>query len=661
MKEPVQRRLAAIFAADVAGYSRLMGADEEGTLERLKAHRRLLIDPKTAEHRGRIVKTTGDGMLVEFPSVVDAVRCAAEVQRGMVDRNAELAEDKQIIFRVGVNLGDVIIEGDDIFGDGVNVAARLEALAEPGGICISRVVRDQIRDKLPYPFEDMGEQSVKNIARPVRAYAMNAAAVASTPLVPARAQPGPARRSAIPARAVVAVALVAVVGIGLGAWWVWPHAGSSPTSVQAPASSQSSPAVTGAAAKPAPRLSIVVLPFENLSKDPDQEYFADGVTDDLTTDLSRIANSFVIARTTAFAYKGKAVDVKQIGKELGVRYALEGSVRRVGQQVQANVQLIDTETGAHVWADRFDADRSDLARAQDQIVAQLARSLNLELLEAVARRIEQRKPINPDASDFVMRGWAWFYRPTTTASLGEAQRAFERALEIDPQSVDAKIGLAWIVTEYVAEGRSHVVNGVSIPREQDMTRGDQLLFDVLERDQDQPKAYVALGRLRRLQGRLIESKIELEKAVALDRNNAIAILQLGITLLYLGQPEAALPHLEDALQLNPHQTQNVWYNYFWLGYCHLLLGQTDQAIDYFRKSYAANPRFPPLFLAAALGLRGDVDEAKALLAESLKLKPELNSLAALAKGPNWNASPQFAALREKTVDVGLRRAGLPDK
>jgi len=600
-------------------------------------------------------------MLVEFPSVVDAVRCAVEVQRAMVDFNADTPEDKSITFRIGINLGDVIIDGDDIYGDGVNIAARLEALAEPGGICISRVVRDQIRDKLPYPFEDMGEQSVKNIARPVRAYAMGVDAVASTQFVALPAQPNSARRSKLPRHAVIAASLVTVIGIGLAAWWAWPHGGS--VSVPAPVSPQSPPTITGTVAKPVPRLSIVVLPFVNLTNDPEQEYFADGVTDDLTTDLTRITDSFVIARNTAFTYKGKTVDVKQIGKELSVRYALEGSVRRVDQQVRANVQLIDTETGAHIWADRFEADRADLAKAQDQIVARLARRLQLEIVEAATRRIELEKPVNPDASDFVMGGWAWYYRPTTTASLQEAQGAFERALEIDPQSVDAKIGLAWIVTEYVAESRSHVVNGVSISREQDMARADQLLLEALERDRDKPKAYFVLGRLRRLQNRLIESKIELEKAIALDRNNATAILQLGITLLYLGQPEAALPHFEYALQLNP-KAQNVWFNYFWLGDCHLLLGQTDEATDFLRKSRAASPRFwaPHLFLAAALALRGDADEAKAALAESLKLKPEYNSLAQLsAKASNWNASPQFAALREKTVDVGLRRAGMPDE
>jgi adenylate cyclase len=272
---PPVRRLTAILAADVAGYSRLMGADEEGTHERLKAHLGELVDPKIKEHRGRTVKNTGDGMLVEFPSVIDAVRCAVEVQRGMFEREAEVPDERRIRFRVGINLGDVIVEGEDIFGDGVNVAARLEALAEPGGICISRVVRDQIRDKLPYPFEDRGE-SVKNIARPVRVYALRHEAVA-----------GPTASSA-------------------------PLAG--PVSQFAGA----------------PRLSIVVLPFANLSNDPEQGYFADGITEDLTTDLSRLPDMFVISRNTAFTYKDKRVDTKQIGRELGVRYVLEGSIRRSG-------------------------------------------------------------------------------------------------------------------------------------------------------------------------------------------------------------------------------------------------------------------------------------------------------------------------------------------
>src|SRR6516164_8159431 len=292
------RRLAAILAADVVGYSRLMGADEEGTLERLKALRGELVDPKIAEHRGRIVKTTGDGLLVEFGSVVDAVRCAVAVQQAMPARNTGVAADNRIELRIGINLGDVIVDEDDIYGDGVNIAARLEALAEPGGICISRMVREQIRDKLPYSFEDIGEQSVKNIARPVRAYTRSPAALASLPAVVPPVETLKNKREV-------------------------------------------SELVTPAT----PRLCIVVLPFANLSNDPEQEYFADGITDDLTTDLSRIPDALVIARSTAFTYKGKSVDAKQIGRELGVRYLLDGSVRRTADQVRVNVQLIDAESG----------------------------------------------------------------------------------------------------------------------------------------------------------------------------------------------------------------------------------------------------------------------------------------------------------------------------
>ncbi len=460
---PVVRRLAAILAADVAGYSRLMGADEEGTLELLKTHRRELIDRKINEHRGRIFKTTGDGLLVEFPSVVNAVRSAAEIQRVMADRNAKIPENKRFTFRIGVNLGDVIVDGDDIYGDGVNIAARLEALAEPGGICISRVVRDQIRDKLPYPFEDMGEQSVKNIARPVRAYAMNPATVSSIPPVSTPASLGPARSLRwliIPAGA------IAVFSIAFVAWWTWPN-GTSPSLVQAPAANPQIPYPI--ASTPVPRLSFVVLPFENLSRDPEQEYFADGITDDLTTDLSRISGSFVIARTTAFTYKGSPTDVKQIGRELGVRYVIEGSVRRSDNQIQVNVQLIDAETGAHVWADRFDTDLANLAESQSKITGRLARSLNLELLEAESHRIEQERAIDPDARDFIMHGWARFYGPQSAESLDEARQTFERALEIDPRSVEARVGIA-------ASLASTLVGGWSRSVRQDQEHAEKLLL-----------------------------------------------------------------------------------------------------------------------------------------------------------------------------------------
>jgi len=336
------RRLAAILAADVVGYSRLLGADEEGTHERFKAHLVELIDPKISEHRGRIVKTTGDGVLAEFASVVDAVRCAGEIQSAMAGRDLDLAEEQRLRFRIGVNLGDVIADGGDIYGDGVNIAARLEGLAEPGGVCISGTVRDHIGDRLPYAFEDMGEQTVKNIARPVRVYALRPEITAGVPA-----------------------------------------ASAPPTTA-------------------APRLSIVVLPFMNLSDDREQQYFADGITEDLTTDLSRIPDMLVISRNTAFTYRDKRVDSRRIGRELCVRYALEGSVRRAGNRVRVNAQLIDTEADAHLWAEQFDGDTSDLFALQDEITSRVANAVGVELIAAEAARPTQ----NPDALDYILRGRA---------------------------------------------------------------------------------------------------------------------------------------------------------------------------------------------------------------------------------------------------------------
>jgi len=600
------RRLAAILAADVAGYSRLMGQDEEGTLKRLKSLRQHLIDPKIREHNGRIVKTTGDGMLVEFASVVDAVRCAAEIQRAMVDREAETADDARIKFRVGINLGDIIADSSDIFGDGVNLAARLEALAEPGGICISRVVRDQIRGKLPYDFEDMGEQSVKNIARAVRAYALNAVGVASLPSVFTPRRQRSTRQRPKPQPEI-------------------------------------------------PRLSIVVLPFANLSDDPEQQYFAEAIADDLTTDLSRISGSFVIARNTAFTYKGRSVDVRQIGRELGVRYVLEGSVRRTSDQVRVNVQLIDAETGAHVWADRFEANPANLFDAQSEITGRLARTLGLELLDTVGRRIEQEKLADPNARDLVMRGWAVYNRPYSVASRQEARQFFERALEIDVGSVDARVGIARILA-------GNLVDGWSSTPQQDMTRAEQLLAEALESNPNLSIAHEAMGMLRRVQNRFAESQIEFETAIALDPNNARAFHHLGQGLMYLGQPEAGIAQIEKAIRLNP-QDPNAGHMLGALGMCHLLLGRVDQAIDLITKARARNPRswFLHLYLAGALGLNGDVDRARTAIAESIKLKPEVSSVAQLLAQMSWMSHLQHVALAEKTFYAGLRRAGFPDE
>jgi TolB-like protein len=366
----VTRRLAAILAADVAGYSRLMGADEEGTLERLKALRRELLDPKIAEHKGRIVKTTGDGLLVEFASVVDAVRCAVEVQQAMPERNTGVAADSRIELRIGINLGDVIVEGDDLYGDGVNIAARLEALADAGGVFVSNTVHDHVRDRLPCVFEDLGEQQVKNIARPVRVY---------------RVRAGTAKRPSTPA----------------------------------------------STALPLPdKPSIAVLPFDNLSGDPEQEYFADGMVEEIITALSRIRWLFVIARNSTFTYKGRAVDVKEVGRELGVRYVLEGSVRKAGTQVRITGQLIDALTGTHLWADRFDGSLEDVFDLQDKVAVSVAGVIEPTLQRAEMRRSAERATIDLTAYELYLRALAVFY-PVTKERVFDALRLFEQAIAID--------------------------------------------------------------------------------------------------------------------------------------------------------------------------------------------------------------------------------------
>ena len=376
--------------------------------ERLQAHLRGLVDPKIREHHGRIVKNTGDGVLAEFASVVDAVRCAGEIQRAMADRDLDLAEDRRVRFRIGVNLGDVIADGDDIYGDGVNIAARLEGLAPPGGVCVSATVRDHIGDRLPYAFEDMGEQTVKNIARPVRAYALRPEGIAGMPTAS-----------------------------------VWSTA-------------------------TAPRLSIVVLPFANLSDDQGQQYFADGITEDLTTDLSRLAGMLVISRNTAFTYRNKSIDTKQIGRDLCVRYVLEGSVRRSGNQVRVGVQLVDAKTDAHLWAERFDGDTSDLFAVQDEITSRIAVALELELVAREAART----PEHPDLLDYIFRGRAAVSNPRSRGTYAEAISMFERALALDPQSVAAQSWLALTLA-------NRVVNLMTDTTVADIARAEGLLGQAL--------------------------------------------------------------------------------------------------------------------------------------------------------------------------------------
>jgi TolB-like protein/class 3 adenylate cyclase/Flp pilus assembly protein TadD len=638
------RRLAAILAADVAGYSRLMGADEEGTHERLKAHLQALVEPKIAEHRGRTVKNTGDGFLAEFQSVVDAVRCAAEVQRGMAEREPDVPEERRIRFRVGINLGDVIAEEHDIFGDGVNVAARLEALAEPGGICISRMVRDQIRDKLAYPFEDMGEQSVKNIARPVRVYALRPEAILKLPLtgLPLAV---PRRRRAAPAA--TAAAVVGVFVAAVGGWWFWPATKPASTAAVAAATSIAQPLV-------APRLSIVVLPFANLSNDPDQQYFADGITDDLTTNLSRISDSFVISRNTAFTYRNKPVDTKQIGRELGVRYVVEGSVRRAGDKVRVNAQLINAEADAHLWADQFDGDIGDLFALQNEITSRLANSLGGELIAAEATRPIER----PDVLDYILRGRAAYNKPITRDNYAEAIGFFERALALDPQSDQAQGRLADVLSASVLAGWAHAPVA-------DLARAEGLAGQALAASPRSPWAHVAKAQVLRAERRCEEAIPEYETARAFNRNWVGPLNGLGWCKLFTGSLEEVIPLAEQAIRLSPRDPINFLF-YYQIGTVHLLQSRTDEAIIWLEKARNANPQHPGPhgYLASAYGLKGDTERAAAELAEARRVGGEglWSSITKMKAGEWWRTlSSKIRAPYEATFFPGLRKAGMPEE
>jgi TolB-like protein/class 3 adenylate cyclase len=645
------RRLAAILAADVAGYSRLMGADEEGTLERLKALRRELIDPKMVEHRGRIVKTTGDGVLAEFPSVVDAVRCAGEVQRGMLDREPDLPDERRIQFRIGINVGDVIADGDDIFGDGVNVAARLEALAEPGGICVSGMVHDQIRDKLPYRFADRGEQDVKNIARPVRVYALRPEAIANLPLpcVPLVAT----RRPPTTRVAIAAAAMAAVLVVAGGAWWLWP--------ATKPSSGPAVAAATTSIAQPlvAPRLSIVVLPFANLSNNPEQQYFADGITEDVTTDLSRIANSVVISRNTAFTYRNKPVDTKQIGHELGVRYVLEGSVRRSGSKVRVNAQLIDAETDAHLWAEQFDGEIGDLFALQNNITSRIAIALNLELTSREAARSTD----NPDALDYILRGRAAYWKPNSREKFAETTSLFEHALALDPHSVEAASQLANMLA--VRGGNRWTESPAA-----DMRRAEELVGQALAAEPRYWFAHYAKGAVLRFQSRCAEAIPEYETAIALNPNWLNSLDLLAWCKILTGSIEQAIPLEERAMRLSPRDP-NIYNFYHTIGVAHLLQSRTDEAIVWFEKALIAHPGFYSAHasLASAYGLIGDIERAAGELAQAQDFAldgryssiAQLRAAGALGAGPAYWGVPKVRALFEATYFTGLRKVGMPEE
>jgi len=634
----VERRLAAILAADVAGYSRLIGADEEGTLSRLKALRAEVIDPKIAEHHGRIVKTTGDGLLVEFASVVDALRCAVEIQAALAESNAPLPADRRIEFRIGINVGDIVVEDGDIFGDGVNVAARLEGLAEPGGICVSARVREDAAGKLEFAFRDLGEQQLKNIARPVRAYAVGAAAS------PTRHS----RHRIVTSRFAVAAIILAAV-IGATAWWAWPRL--SPPATMATAVPDSPPASLDR--KPAPRLSIVVLPFANLSNDPEQQYFADGITEDLTTDLSRLRNVLVISRNTAFTYKGQHVDAKQIGRDLGIRYVLEGSVRRSGNQVRVNAQLIDAATNTHLWAEHFDHDIGDLFAMQSEITTRIANTLGGELIEAEATRPTDR----PDALDYLLRGRAAMRKGSTRENIEEAINLFEHALALDPSSVEALSQLAGVLADRAAPKDP-------VAAAADLQCAERLIAQALAISPGDPLAHITKGLLLRHERRCSEAVPEFEIVLGANRNDAGALSQLGICkFLSGGSDQEAISLTEQAIRLNP-RGDFVWWRYTWIGFVHLLQSRIDEAIAWLEKGRSAQPKANPphWFLAAAYGLKGDLERARAELAEAQRLTgSDRYSSVARTRANGDLYTPALRDRWETTYFPGIRAAGLPEE
>jgi adenylate cyclase len=634
------RKIAAILVSDVVGYSRLAGVDEERILARLRALRSDLIDPTISLHHGRIVKRTGDGSIIEFNSVVDAVRLAIEVQRAMVERNAGVAPDNRIAFRIGIHLGDIVEESDgDLMGDGVNIAARLEGLCEPGGVCLSEDAHRQVRDRLKENFVDLGERQLKNIARPVRAYALSAAAIAGSKDQGPRATRVRALRGGGRWIGVIAACVAALLAVGAFAW----RAGYPPRFMAASVDDKLANA---------PRLSIVVLPFENLSGDKEQDYFADGITDDLTTDLSHIGGSFVIARNTAFTYKDKPVDVKQIGRELGVRYVLEGSVRRLDNKITVNAQLISTETGAHVWADRFDGDRSKLGQLQIEFVSRLANSLGVELFRAEALRSMRERPNNPDAVDLVMRATAKANTTGDNKSInGEVIGLNERALALDPQNEAAMVNLSTALNDRAGNLWSDDPAG-------DIGRAEKLADSALALQPDDAWAHLAKAQVLGSKQQWKAAISQAEAALADDPNNPSAHAMLSFWNMFLGHSEDGFAGVETALRLSPRDPGVSWWQFF-ICHLHTHLAQWEQAIEWCGKSIASgmDAMYPYVDLAAANAWGGHDKEAKEAVAQLRKLYPDFT--VQTWAGIHWSDDPTFNAQYARIVE-GLRKAGLPE-
>ena len=588
------RKIAAILVADVVGYSRLAGADEDHTLSRLRGLRSDLVDPAIDAHHGRIVKRTGDGSLIEFRSVVDAVRCAIEVQNGLIERNAGLPPERRIEFRVGIHLGDVVEEGDgDLMGDGVNIAARLEGIAAPGTIYLSEDAFRQVRRRLNFAVCDLGPKELKNIADPIRVYSLEV----GKPVQAKTAPPSPPATSALP------------------------------------------------------RLSIVVLPFANIGGGPEQEHFVDGVTESLTTDLSRIRGAVVIARNTAFTYKGRPLDVKTIGRELNVRYVLEGSVQRGGNRMRVNVQLIDAETGNHLWAERFDKPLADLFDMQDEIVARLAGALNAQLADAEARRAEQAA--NPDSIDLYFQGLAWLNKGMVPDHFAQARSFFDRALTAESDNVDALVGSA--LADAVEGADLFVTNPTAA-----FAAAEAKLAKALSSVPDHARGHMLLGLVDIWTNRAADGIAECEHALALDRNLAHAHSLIGLGKIYIGRAEETEAHIAHALRLSPRDTlANDWMTS--AGSAQLHLGRYEQAVAWCRRAIEANRDYslPYFQLATALALLGRLDEGRSAVRAGLVLNPDFAITGARALWTAMSDNPTYLAQLDAVFE-GLRKAGVPE-
>ena len=586
-EDQVERRLTAVLAADIAGYSRLMGADEEGTLAALKTLRREVVDPNIKEHRGRIVNTTGDGLLSEFASVVDAVRCAVEVQREMAARNAGVQAERRIEFRIGINLSDIIIDDNDIFGDGVDIAARLEALAEPGGICVSRMVRDQVRDKLAIAFEDMGEQQVKNIARPVRAY-----------------------------RAVLA-------------------------------ENTKRPSILSDTAAPRrlpDRPSIAVLPFTNVSGDPEQEYFVDGITEDIITALSKWRWFLVIARNSTFAYKGKPVDLKEVGRDLGVRYVLEGSMRRAGQRVRISSQLIDIPTGTHLWAERYDRDLTDIFAVQDDISSRVVAAIEPALSRAESQRVIAKRPEHMGAWDFCQRG-LWYVHKATRTDGTTAYGLFKQALALDPNLADAHLGLARALI--VQWDYGSVEDFAPFVRE-----AREAALQALALDSENPQTQYVLAQTSHWAGDVRAAIAHANRAIELNENFAVAHFYLGIGLSLDGRHEDALDAIETGWRLSPRDPRaSTWLANKARVFYHLR--RYEEAIETALSARRIRPHaYGFLVLAASYAQLGRDEEVRRALADIDALP------AGKEKTTRWYLDRYSDPIAREHMADGLRKAGL---